>query len=298
MTAYASAGAFRRALEGRLRNQSRQTGTPLAWLRKMVAFERLMARLATDQPDLWALKGGLALQWRFPDRARTTKDMDLLLTAPNHTPHEFLVRAAVLGLGDWFQYSVERPLRASESRLPGGGTRFSVEARLAGRAFETFHTDVGWGDPIVESLDCLTPPSLLAFAGIGPCRVPCYPLSQHLAKKAHAYARLRVGGESSRVKDLVDIVLIALTTPIRGPALRAALVATFQARDGSPLPSRLPEPPATWDAPFRALVRSTGLGVTSLEQAFDLACSFFHPILQGHVAGTWDPSALVWGEDA
>jgi len=46
MMPYASAGAFRRALEDRLRNQSRQTGIALAWLRKMVAFERLMARLA------------------------------------------------------------------------------------------------------------------------------------------------------------------------------------------------------------------------------------------------------------
>ncbi len=179
MISYASAGAFRRALEDRLRNQSQQTGTPLAWLRKMVAFERLIARLATDQPDPWALKGGMALQWQFPDRARTTKDMDLLLIAPNHTPHEFLVRAAILDLGDWFQYSVERPLRASEGRLPGGGTRFGVEARLADRIFETFHVDVGWGDPVVEPLDHLTPPSLLEFAGITPCRVPCYPLSQH-----------------------------------------------------------------------------------------------------------------------
>jgi len=296
MMPYASAGAFRRALEDRLRNQSRQTGIALAWLRKMVAFERLIARLATDQPDLWALKGGLALQWRFPDRARTTKSMDLLLTASNQTPHEFLVRAAVHDLGDWFQYGVERPLRASEGQLPGGGTRFGVEARLADRVFEVFHVDVGWGDPVVEPLDCLTPPSSLAFAGIGPCRVPCYPLSQHLAEKAHAYARSHAGSESSRVKDLIDIDLIALTTSIRGPALCAALIATFRARDAGSLLPRLPAPPATWALPFKALGQSMNLGLDTLEQGFSLACSLFDPVLQGHVAGTWDPSTLRWRE--
>ena len=296
MMVYASAGAFRRALEDRLRNESRGTGIALVWLRKMVAFERLMARLATDQPDYWALKGGLALQWRFPDRARATKDVDLLLTASANSPHDLLVRAAMLDLGDWFQYSVARPLRASEGQLPGGGTRFGVEARLADRVFEAFHVDVGWGDPVVEPLERLSPPSLLTFAGIDPCTVPCYPLSQHLAEKAHAYTRPHAGGEGSRDKDLVDIVLIALSTPIDGPALHAALVATFRARDGSEPPQRLPEPPETWGSPFRALVRGTGIGVTTVEQGFDVACKFFHPVLRGEAVGGWDPLSIQWRE--
>lgn len=296
MMAYASAGAFRRALEDRLRNESRRTGIALVWLRKMVAFERLMARLAADQPECWALKGGLALQWRFPDRARTTKDVDLLLTASANSPHSLLVRAAMLDLGDWFGYSVAQPLRASEGRLPGGGTRFGVEARLADRVFETFHVDVGWGDPVVEPLERLSPPSLLAFAGIDPCVFPCYPLSQHLAEKAHAYTHPHAGGESSRVKDLVDIVLIALSTPIAGPALHGALVATYRARDNSGLPQQLPEPPEAWDSPFRALVRGTGIGITTLEQGFDVACRFFHPVLRGDAVGEWDPLSIQWRE--
>lgn len=38
--------------------------------RKMVAFDRLLARLVASQPDLWALKGGLALQLQLGERAR------------------------------------------------------------------------------------------------------------------------------------------------------------------------------------------------------------------------------------
>ena len=75
---YQSSGAFRRALEQRLRTQSQQTGVPLMRLRKMVAFDRFLARLLHDQPDAWVVKGGLALQLRLGARARTTKDIDVL----------------------------------------------------------------------------------------------------------------------------------------------------------------------------------------------------------------------------
>ena len=62
---YNSGSAFRRALEDRLRNQSLQSGVPLVRLRKMVAFDRFLARLIQSSPDEWVLKGGLALQLRL-----------------------------------------------------------------------------------------------------------------------------------------------------------------------------------------------------------------------------------------
>ena len=62
---YSSSTSFRRALEDRLRAQSLQTGTPLVRLRKMVIFDRFLARLLQDRPDAWVLKGGLALQLRI-----------------------------------------------------------------------------------------------------------------------------------------------------------------------------------------------------------------------------------------
>lgn len=57
---YSDGSTFRRALEDRLRVESLQTGMPLTRLRKMVAFDRYLARLLTVQPGQWILKGGLA----------------------------------------------------------------------------------------------------------------------------------------------------------------------------------------------------------------------------------------------
>ena len=145
---YQTGGAFRRALEDRLRARSIQSGTPLVRLRKMVAFERFLARLQVDQPEAWILKGGLALQWRLGNRARTTKDIDILLTTPVRDVHQSLVRAALLDLGDWFGFLVQRPTDSTAQTL-GGGVRFHTQALLDGRPFEMFHVDVGVGDPVV-----------------------------------------------------------------------------------------------------------------------------------------------------
>ena len=58
---YDSGGAFRRALEDRLRSKSLPDGTPLIRLRKMVAFERFLARLIHDQPQVYCFRW----KWRF-----------------------------------------------------------------------------------------------------------------------------------------------------------------------------------------------------------------------------------------
>jgi len=79
---YRNAAALRQALEERLRVQALETGMPLMRLRKMVAFERLLARLVARQDDVWILKGGFALELRLGIRARTTNDLDLLSAIP------------------------------------------------------------------------------------------------------------------------------------------------------------------------------------------------------------------------
>ncbi len=58
---YASAGAFRRALEMRLATHARDSGRSVVRLRKEVAFDRLLARLSAVAPERWVLKGAPAL---------------------------------------------------------------------------------------------------------------------------------------------------------------------------------------------------------------------------------------------
>jgi len=288
---YRSGGAFRQALEDRLRSQSVQEGIPLVRLRKAVVFERFLARLMLAQPGAWLLKGGLALQWRLGNVARTTQDVDLLLTRPEQDVHAALVRAALLDLGDWFRFLVQQP--ASEAATPAGA-RFLVQALLDGRPFERFHVDIGWGDPVVEPAEWLAAPSLLGFAEIPPILILCYPLSQQLAEKVHAYTLPRRAGDNSRVKDLVDMLLMAKAASFRGSALRQALFATFEARRTHALPERLPDPPPAWAVPFHEMSRSMGMKEQTLAAAIVAICSFLDPILQNQPQEEWDPVAWAW----
>ncbi len=80
---YATAGAFRQALEERLKTMSRDGRTDFQRLCRQVAFDRFLARLArVDSPD-WILKGGYAMELRF-DTARSTRDLDFTLRKGNN----------------------------------------------------------------------------------------------------------------------------------------------------------------------------------------------------------------------
>jgi len=78
---YCPAGDFRRVLDDRLTNQARadQAVDPHR-LRTSVAFERFLARLFHDGTKRWVLKGGHALELRYPGRARTSLDLGLNVT--------------------------------------------------------------------------------------------------------------------------------------------------------------------------------------------------------------------------
>lgn len=75
---YATANAFRIALETRLKGVAKEEGTDLQRLRRQVAFDRFLARLFPNRETPWILKGGYALEVRM-HQARTTKDIDLTL---------------------------------------------------------------------------------------------------------------------------------------------------------------------------------------------------------------------------
>lgn len=139
-----TAGAFRRALEKRLRDQRLGSNQTLTRLRRMVAFDRFLARLTKKEPGAWIIKGGFAIQLRLGDRARTTKDIDIAITK-SWTQEEtatHLREAASLDLRDWFEFEVGEPQGAATG-APGGGFCFPVRCLLDGRQFENFHLDVG-----------------------------------------------------------------------------------------------------------------------------------------------------------
>lgn len=289
---YQTGAPFRRALEERLKRTAINSGMPLVRLRKMVAFDRFLARLVSTQPDTWVLKGGLALQMRLGDRSRTTRDIDLLSYAPAEQVLSHLREAASYELDDWFRFEV--PAASREGNTFPSSQRFTIHSFLDGRNFEDFHVDIGIGNAVIEPPEYYFVTELLLFAGLPATSVPCYPVTQQIAEKLHAYTKPRHSGESSRVKDLIDIILLADLQEISAPVLRNAIEATFNKENTHEIPLSIQAPPAGWAAPYRRIASELGLSITSLEDAFALVRTFINPVLRSDFRDEWDPVRKIW----
>jgi hypothetical protein len=280
---YANAQAFRQALEERIRRDHQ--GKHIPRVRKMIAFERLMARL--DQH--WILKGGYAIQLRT-EKARTTQDVDLLAVDISIQDIESTFRKALeKDLRDYFEFVV------SKSSAIGAGencVRFQVISRVAGRIFERFHADVGYMDPLLQPIDHLIPPNFLAFAQIEPASIPCYSIYQHIAEKVHAIWRLR---HSSRVKDLVDLVLMAgMDSNIQADTLQKAIIRVFESRRDQ-IPSSFQSFPSDWQQRYNRLAKEIQLYFLDFKDASQAVTEFITPVISGQVVGSvWDPEEWRW----
>jgi len=263
---YATAGAFRKALEDRLRRASLEDQVDLNRLRRQVAFDRLLARLFREEPAPWVLKGGYALELRF-QAARSTVDIDLTLqrvvaeTSPDGDTSQvvraMLQSAADTPLGDWFEYAIGPPV-LDLTAAPYGGARYPVEARMDERIFARFHLDAGVGDAVMHPLETIECRDWLGFAGIDRARVMMIAREQQFAEKIHAYTLPR-NTANSRVKDLVDLALLIGSGGLDTQRILDALRLTFERRGTHDLPAELVPPPADWQIQFQALAEECGL---------------------------------------
>jgi hypothetical protein len=257
---YATSGAFRTALEARLRKIAETEQIDLNRLRRQVSFDRLLARLFQSKAAPWALKGGYALELRLK-AARATIDIDLALPSnvlsstherdANQIVHEMLQKAASVPLGDWFAYSIGSPVMDLDA-APYGGARYPVEARMDARIFARFHLDVGIGDAVMKPLDAVEGRDWLQFTGIGAPPFRMIPSEQQFAEKLHAYTLPR-STPNSRVKDLIDLLLLIRSGKLAKERIAKAVRVTFEHRKTHQLPSVLAEPPIGWGKQFSEL---------------------------------------------
>lgn len=283
---------WRHQLLARLRNRAREEGVAAQRLQQRVAFERLLARLPGGGD--WVLKGGLALELRYGWAQRPTKDIDLRVDQDVSKALDALRRIlAEDASDDRFSFDLGEGMR--ELGVPAT-LRIPVRAMVAGVTLAQFHVDLSTGDPLVGEPDIISGSDLLAFAGLAQIRFPIYTVTQTLAEKLHAYTFPRARG-NTRVKDLVDLVVIAGLEHVDGALLVAAVNATFDSRGTHPIPPNLPPPPADWATSFSRLAREApNAPTTQLQAAYRSAQSFWDPMLAGQVARlVWMPAGGRWG---
>jgi hypothetical protein len=152
-----------------------------------------------------------------------------------------------------------------------------VEAILADRTFTRFHLDIGVGDIVMEPVEIFHSRDWLGFAQIPPATITAISSEQQFAEKIHAYTLPRMQNPNSRVRDLVDLVLLVGSNQLIPEKTRGAILGTFNRRATHPVPPFLQGPPSAWEKPFVALAAECELQI-GIDDAVRTVDIFYHSL--------------------
>lgn len=288
---YATANAFRRALEDRLKQEAKLRGRPLEELRREFLFQRFLALLFAGPDGNWVLKGGASLLMRLAE-ARSSKDLDLLhlgevdpdeaiaelreLTAPREGDYLTFV------IGDAVTYSRANPV-----------VEISVTSYI-GAAYGSFPIDLATELHLLATPERIRPTPVVEVPGLAELPdVVVHALTDQVADKLCAMYELYGDRQnpSSRYRDLIDLAFIVSACELEAVPILRALQSESKRRHMQ-LPVHMVAPAPNWLEGYRAYARKTRIdeALHDMEAALEHVGSCLNPILAGsRVRGRWLP---------
>jgi hypothetical protein len=195
----------RERLEKRLARVAREQGIDQERLRRWASFLALCGVLERAMHegvlDSYYLKGGVAMELRFAQRARATKDLDLGIEGSRTNRLQTLSNVLRLGFD---QFTFRLKARTREMEL-ADTVRVEVAVEYQTRSWQTIEIDLG---PAKAGQVELITPLVEGLAELGiPVTSPvrCLGLSDQVAQKLHACTG---PGAAGRARDVLDILLI------------------------------------------------------------------------------------------
>ncbi|WP_181575136.1 nucleotidyl transferase AbiEii/AbiGii toxin family protein [Actinomyces sp. Z5] len=269
----------------RLSNEGRRLGVDPNVVIKRFVFQRLLARFATD--PRWVLKGGYAMELRLGLHARTTKDLDLVvhdiqngLTAVE--VQDLIDEILDQDLGDRMTFTVSTPKTLTADGNAGETWRVTTRALLDNSEICSVRLDVVTNAADMgDTADQLrVEPVIPELQGCEAITIAAIDPNQQAAEKLHACARTYAHDRpSSRVKDLVDLVLLVEADLLAPKRLGEALRRVFDARDGE-LPPRSPtNPPGFWRAAYEEMAAELRIEASNYDDAIALIDSTYQRAL-------------------
>jgi len=270
---------------------------------KQARFDRFLSRVfAEGENSEWLLKGGVSMLARVP-RSRTTKDIDLasLQAADLAEAARALSDLVAVDLGDHLTFRLigTAPTGLGENQ-PGVATQRLAFVCLDvdnDSQVDTVTVDVVVGPAPVGQVEVVEPANRLHLRRplvTHPYRL--YPVVDQIADKVCATVDTNYPGgkRSSRVKDLVDLVVLAHTQSVELTELRSAIEAKRVLSAIAPFDHV--DIPEDWHRTYP----DTAEGVPTAEPytaatAGELVAQFIDPALdKSSNQAFWDPSELTW----
>ena len=262
-------------------------------------YHRLLVRVFSEGEPHFVLKGGLGMLARTVD-ARATRDADLTTSSLDiDSAVRELRQLASKDLGDFvsFQFVGVEPVRADDEYRDGFKVRF--DAFLGARRVQTVSVDLVSDSVPCDDPDWLTPADRIEVTGLVECDYPVYPVTRGMADKVCGIMETHNGRPSSRVKDLVDLVVYLVTESFPAAQLRTDLQRELAIRHlsldgGFSVPELWRQ---SYGKVYDKLAAQTSLPMEyrKLESAEGLIRSCLDPILDGSMVDVvWDNRQLAW----
>jgi hypothetical protein len=249
-------------LEKRLARVAREQGVDQERLRRWVSFLALCGVLERAMQEgllgRYYLKGGVAMELRFAQRARATKDLDLGIEGSRVSRLETLSNVLRLGF-DQFTFRVKA--RTHDMAL-ADTIRVEVAVLYRTRSWQTIEVDLGPAtageidliDPHVHGL------AELAIPVTSPVR--CLALPDQVAQKLHACSGPAAAG---RARDVLDILLIDLLGHLDYSKTAKAATRIFQERATHAFPPAFTMP-AEWHSELEAMAAELNFPIKSSDE--------------------------------
>ncbi len=294
---YRTPEALWTAVQARARTAAPGRATTTSNLQRQFVYDRFLERVFTASDGSWVLKGGTALLARVRT-ARHSKDIDLFRREGTlETAVGEIRAAAALDLGDHLNFLPGRfDERGHHEGQPGRHlATLHLDAYAGVKVVVSFTVDIVTGSVITEEPDRYRPQPAVTVAGMVPTDYLLYPVADHVADKVCATVELHDGRPSSRVRDLVDLVVIARTQTLGAAALSRAIEAERITRALDPITGWASPPP--WSMSYAKVAKNVAECAEHRSHATATALveAFLNPVLTGQLqVGTWDPAALRW----
>ena len=254
-------------------------------------FNRFLSRVFSEGHESeWVLKGGAGMLARVPS-TRATTDIDLYRRGYGlDEAVADLRRLAGVDLGDHFRfvYAGHHEILTGEEQPYTEGYRVQFDTYIGAQKKGGIGIDLSGGAGITAEPTITTPASALNLPRLVRYDYRLYPVVDQIADKVCATMQLYDGKPSSREKDLVDLVVLAVTQDIDGAALAHAIATEARRRRMEPF-ERLTIP-SQWGAVYERTARSVPYcaDAAGIDAARDLATALVDPALDATAIG------LIW----